>query len=234
MNLFADETQEYLKIVLGEDSWSEKLSHYINTDTLKLLSNRLNQERNTKIIYPNKEDVFKIFRLCPFNKVKVVIVGQDPYHNGNADGIAFSCKEKMSSSLRQILIAINNDIKSNEPLKRSELQHLDYLVEQGVFLYNTILTVEQSKPLSHKGLGWEHFTDAVFKALATKKDLIWLAWGQEAQQRIEGKIGSNQVVLKASHPASAAYNNSIWKCDHFSIVNNLLKEQGIEPINWLK
>lgn len=231
MDLFSNPDQNFLREEF-HSSWYDELSNFINNDFAfgEMIKN-LDKEREDKTIYPEKEDVFKIFKLLPLENVKVVILGQDPYFNGNADGIAFSCKRDWSPSLKQILFAMNKDVK---PVNPSPQMNLKYLVEQGVFLYNPILTVEEGKPLSHERIGWHEFTLRVFAALNRVDNLVWLLWGAKAQEYNSRSYNLTHLVLRAEHPAAAARNNRIWTVDHFSKVNEILKQKGLKEINWLK
>lgn len=239
MNLFEDDNKkaEYLSSLKIPFSWIEILLPHVDINLLQITIETIRRVKLSGItVYPESEDILRIFRLIEPKDIKVVIIGQDPYHNRNADGIAFSCKMNPSPSLIQIKNAMANDLKAksyqiNGTL--AERSKLDYLVEQGVFLLNTILTVEKGKALSHNNIGWQYFTSAVFKALTAKKDLVWMAWGNEAQKALPNAVFSPTLILKATHPVSAAYNNSTWECTHFSKCNDFLQGNGKEPIKWL-
>ena len=237
MELFNNTTKLSLPEIAKEFSplWWNELSDYISnnktSDSFDKLLYDLDNERTKKTIYPAEEDMFKIFKLLPFEKVKVVIVGQDPYYNGNADGLAFSCKQTLSPSLRQIFYAIYVDTKI-KPKKDIQPFHLDYLVNQGVFLYNIILTVEKDKPLSHKGAGWESFSKEVFRSLNKKEKLVWLLWGKEAQKQEVWIKNKKHLILRAEHPTAAVRNDRIWTVNHFTETNKYLKENGKEEIKW--
>lgn len=230
MDLFSNSDQNFLKDRFHE-SWYDELSNYINNDfAFGQMWSEIEKLRKEKVIYPDDEDVFKIFKL-PLDQVKVVIIGQDPYFNGNADGIAFSCKKDYSPSLKQILFAMKNDV---QPVNPSPQMNLNYLVEQGVFLYNPILTVEEGKPLSHENIGWKDFSIKVFNALNRVDDLIWLLWGKKAQEFNARSYNLSHHILQAEHPAAAARNNRLWTVNHFSQVNKFLSNKGKEEIQWLK
>lgn len=236
MNLFQDETINLLLDLGFEENWAHNLTPYLSSNLLISILNKVKEERKLKKVYPEPEDVFKIFKLCPFDSIKVVIIGQDPYHNGNADGIAFSCKKELSPSLYQIYKAIEKDSNLETPSTKS----LDYLVKQGVFLYNPILTVIEKIPQSHAYIGWKSFSDAVFNTIIDHKpNAIWLLWGRTAQASLtsalvsNGKKESDIKALIASHPASASHNKTTWQCDHFSKVNEYLRTNNLEEIKWL-
>lgn len=229
MNLFAEDTQNLLLAQGFEDGWINALSQNLDAETFQSILLKVENERKNTTVFPAEEDMFKIFKECPFNSIKVVIIGQDPYHNGNANGVAFACKEFMSPSLRTIF---NTMIKSgfcSEPVKNRP--SLRYLIEQGVFLYNTILTVKEGEPLSHQHLGWSSFTQAVIKTLNTKEKLVWLLWGKYAKD-FQKYINPQHISLQAEHPAAAARNQVDWKCTHFIAANDYLKSKNLTPINW--
>lgn len=233
MNLFTEENGSFLKKENFQEDWIDILSNFLNIEELEKIVQKIDKIREHNIVYPAKEDVFKLFKLLPFKDVKVVIIGQDPYFNGNADGIAFSCKNHISPSLSQIKKGIMKNIIKDTKFTYINNINLEYLVKQGVFLYNPILTVLKDNPLSHKGIGWEIFTKAVFDCLKTKKDLIWLVWGKQAQESIKGNTGKYHTILTNEHPAAASRQNREWKCEDFSLVNKLLIETNKEPIKWL-
>lgn len=246
MNLFADETRTLLERFVSPD-WAEMLSQHIDSEAFKTIGRRVDAAKKTAIVYPEHKDLFKSLSY-PFEKVKVVIVGQDPYHNGNADGLAFSCKLSLSPSLFHILhsiwqnaadelarpafpISVRNDYCGNR-----NNWNLEYLAEQGVLLYNPTLTVEAGKPGSHKGI-WNPFTDAVFKSLIRKENLVWMMWGRDAQEAVHKALGGTiigQLFLTNEHPAAASYANRVWNCDHFNRCNTWLKERNQNEIEWIQ
>lgn len=246
MNLFANDTKELLKDYMSED-WAEALSNYLNADAFTKLRGDIGRaRRGNTTIFPSQGEVFRALSY-PFEKVKVVMIGQDPYHNGNADGLAFSCKTSLSPSLKQILGAMYKDYtrENNMPYIAEMLKgylskplniKLDYLAEQGVLLYNPTLTVQQGFPGSHKGL-WNDFTKAVFQALSTKKHLIWMIWGNDARDSVRSAItltNPNHLYLSAMHPAAASHQGITWTCDHFFKANEWLADRGLPKINWLR
>lgn len=243
MNLFSSETEQVLRKYVSED-WAEVLSQYIDLIAFNEIKNKVSASRTRGQVYPESINVFRALQ-TPFKDIKVVVIGQDPYHNGNADGISFSCRRSLSPSLSNIIEAISNDLlggntrtnvdKISIYLKNKNNWNLNYLVQQGVLLYNPTLTVEEGRPGSHKGI-WTLFTDAVFKALSNKKDLVWMAWGKDAydsMSRVIKKDGS-QLYLLCEHPAAAAYRKEAWKCDHFTKCNDWLKSKGLIEIEWLQ
>lgn len=242
MSLFEQEEtanaeQDLIKY-LPED-WAKEMSKYCVNFSLENLINKINKERKNTTIYPEDKDVFKCFKLTSFDNVKVVIIGQDPYFNGNADGLAFSCKNSLSPSLKQIYNAIEMDINKNFSMKaltnEKATKNLEYLAKQGVLLYNPSLTVEKEKPNSHKEL-WKTFNTIVMKTLSTKNEICFLMWGKTASEaliNIPNYFNISNYYLSCEHPAAAARNKSNWKCDHFSLVNEFLKSKNKKEIQWL-
>lgn len=228
MNLFAEETKSLLIEQGFKEDWIEVLSNELDTEKFRELLNKIERDRRIKIIYPEIIDVFRLFRTVSYNDVKVVIIGQDPYHNGNANGMAFACKNDVSPSLKKIGEAIRANGYINNDQRTRTLEHL---TSQGVFPYNTILTVAKGEPLSHKDIGWFHFTSCVIDALNQKKDLIWLLWESEAQT-FSKFININHLILEHEHPAAASYGNREWKCPHFDLTNKWLESKGLTKINW--
>jgi uracil-DNA glycosylase len=214
----------------------EILMHLYNVETAVRYDSRMYK------IHPNTiYEALKIFRLVERPEdIKCVIIGQDPYYNGNATGLAFGCKDYMSASLKKIIEAIQLDQGYFSPKAANSNKDLEYLAKQGVFLYNTALTVRDGKPGSHmdntkgKDVGWGLFTKGVIKTiLKFNRDVTWLCWGAYAKKVMEPFKHQAGAILKASHPSYAARQKTIWKCDHFSKVNTWLTENGKEPIIWL-
>ena len=214
-----------------DKSWRKILEKEIEKPYFKELEAFLKKERETKKVFPAEGEVFTAFNTTPFDTVKVVIVGQDPYHTKEkANGLAFSVHPNLKHppSLRNIYKEIETDIK--QPPK-----DLLTLSKEGVFLLNTILTVEENAPLSHKNKGWERFTDCVLKSLwESDKKIVFLLWGNQAKKKMrEIFIGkSNHLVLTAGHPSplSARY---FFGCKHFTKANAFLKKQRGE-VDWSK
>lgn len=182
--------------------------------------------------YPKKENIFKVFDLCHLNDIKVVILGQDPYHQPNqANGLAFSVNKNINHprSLRNIFKEISRDCKCKYPSSGD----LTPLAKQGVFLLNTILTVTKNNPSSHKNKGWETFTDRVIEYIDKKRtNIVFMLWGNYAQSK-EYLISKNKhLILKSSHPSPFSARLSFNGCSHFSKANNYLIEKGQAPINW--
>ncbi|MFP1826542.1 uracil-DNA glycosylase [Lonsdalea quercina] len=200
-------------------------------DTLKFV----HQEREAgKVIYPPQQDVFNAFRYTEFHDVKVVILGQDPYHGPNqAHGLSFSVRPGVPAppSLANIYKELASDIPGFEIPRHGFLQSW---AKQGVLLLNTVLTVEAGKAHSHANLGWETFTDKVISALNSHREgIVFLLWGSHAQKK--GNIIDQQRhhVLKAPHPSPLSAHRGFMGCRHFSQANHLLEQQGLTPIDWM-
>lgn len=234
MNLLESKSAEVLRKFMHPE-WAEILSNRFTLNDVERLSNIIKRAREQNTIYPNAEDVFKAFEDSYMN-IKVVIVGQDPYFNGNADGLAFSCKKSLSLSLEQILKARDIDIKGDvyqwEYDKRFP-HSLKSWSKQGVFLYNPTLTIVHGIPNSHEAI-WKDFSKAVFECLMFKTHLVWMLWGSKAKLAFtEAQCArATHAILVNEHPASAARNNRTWKCNHFSKANKYLRDRGMEEIQW--
>ena len=202
-------------------------------EPLKKMENRLLDWRRSARIYPPQEDVLQVFNRCNIAQVKVVIIGQDPYHGeGQAHGLSFSVQKHVPipPSLRNIY----KELLQEELI--SEIPHgdLSSWVSQGVFLLNSILTVEADKPLSHANMGWETFTSVCLKYLATTKDnLVFMLWGNKAQS-ISKFIPKDRghLILTAPHPSPLSAHRGFFGCGHFQKVNEFLLKLGKEPIDW--
>lgn len=197
------------------------------------LTEFLRKEGKTKTIYPPCNEVFNALNLCPFHKVKVVIIGQDPYHNpGQAHGLCFSVKSgPIPPSLINIFKELKDDIKTFK--RTSNHGNLESWAKQGVLLLNACLTVEKNKPNSHKDLGWEIFSDRIIEKINTDlSNVVFLLWGNYAQKKEKLIDCKKHYVLKASHPSPYSANRGFIGCKHFSKVNEYLIKNGKDPINW--
>lgn len=212
-------------------SWKKALDGEFNEQYWKLLTSHVRKEYQTKVVYPPAKNVFHAFDLCPFDRVKVVIVGQDPYHGqGQANGLCFSVNDgiPLPPSLQNIYKEIHNDLGIT-PLQSGDLSRW---AKQGVLMLNSVLTVLANKPASHAGIGWEKFTDQVIMALNSQKThIVYLLWGKYAQTKGEVIDRKNNLVLVSGHPSPYSAN-LFFGNHHFSRCNKYLKEHGIEPINW--
>jgi uracil-DNA glycosylase len=214
-----------------EPSWKEKLQSEFSQPYFENLSQTIRQEYTSKKVYPPAKDVFRAFNLCPFNKVKVVIVGQDPYHGaGQANGLSFAVREgmKLPPSLKNIFQEIKNDLGIT-PYDSGDLSRW---AQQGVLMLNAVLTVLAGSPASHRGKGWEQFTDAVIRTLNDhKKHVVYMLWGKYAQDKGAVIDRTHNLVLTSAHPSPYSVTN-FYGNHHFSRCNAYLQEQGMEPIDW--
>ncbi|HET7819189.1 MAG TPA: uracil-DNA glycosylase [Bacteroidia bacterium] len=215
-----------------EESWKTALKEEFNSEYFKTLKAFLIQERSKNIIYPPASKIFNAFNLTPLDKVKVVIIGQDPYHGaGQANGLCFSVSEGIPQppSLQNIFKEINSDL--GFPIPKSG--NLEPWAKQGVLLLNATLTVRANQAGSHQKMGWEYFTDAVIKYLSDKKiGLVFLLWGKFAQAKEILIDKTKHHILKAAHPSPFSVHSGFFGCKHFSKTNEFLKQQGLEEIDW--
>lgn len=217
-----------------EKSWHEILMSEIAQPYVQDLKKFLSKEKEAgHIVYPPEPLIFHAFARTPLEKVKVVIVGQDPYHgDGQAHGLSFSvpCGIAPPPSLKNIFRELKDDL--GIPTPRSGC--LEAWAEQGVLLLNATLTVRAAQPQSHAGKGWERFTDAVIAKLADReKPIVFLLWGRSAQEKC-GKILSKgrHLILTAAHPSPLSATQGFFGCRHFSKANDALRKWGETPINW--
>lgn len=214
-----------------ESSWKEQLSGEFAKDYFIKLTDFVRNEYQTKTIFPPAKLIFNAFEHTPFDKVKVVIIGQDPYHNvGQAHGLSFSVNDgvRIPPSLINIFKEINDDLGVPIPQSGNLIRWAD----QGVLLLNATLTVEAHKAGSHQKKGWETFTDAAIRALNENREgIVFMLWGAYAQKKAEFIDTNKHLVLKAAHPSPLA-GGAFFGNKHFSQANNYLIGKGIEPINW--
>lgn len=220
-----------MSVVKIEESWKKALQQEFDQDYWWTLTTYLKLEYLNATIYPPAPNIFRAFDLCPFDKVKVVIVGQDPYHGPNqANGLSFAVNEgnKLPPSLKNIFLEIKNDLGIT-PTPSGDLTRW---AKQGVLMLNSVLTVQAGKPASHANLGWEQFTDAAIKALNEKrKNIVYLLWGKYAQTKGEVINREDNLVLTSAHPSP--YSASMFFGNHhFSKCNEYLEKQGLTPIDW--
>lgn len=217
-----------------DPSWKEVLKNEFTKPYFLEIVTFLKIEKNAdKTIYPPGPLIFNAFNQTPFDKVKVVILGQDPYHNpGQAHGLSFSVPNgiKPPPSLVNIYKEIQNDLSIAMP---NGYGNLTKWAEQGVLLLNAILTVRANEPASHAKIGWMNFTDAVITKISDeKKGVIFLLWGKFAQEKQLLIDETKHFVLKAAHPSPFSADKGFFGCKHFSKTNDLLTDQGLTPINW--
>lgn len=215
-----------------DDSWYFLLEEEFEKDYMVKLRAFLKKELACKTLYPPMPLVFNAFKQSPFEKIKIVILGQDPYHGpGQAHGLSFSVPPPTSlpPSLINIYRELNNDIGMPMPSHGS----LESWAKQGVFLLNTVLTVEARKAASHRGHGWEIFTDKVISLLNEKaKNLVFLLWGKPAQAKEPMIDQQKHLLLKAPHPSPFSANRGFFGCKHFSKANDYLRTNKISPVDW--
>lgn len=213
-----------------EESWKKQLQGEFEKDYFVKLTDFIRVEYSNKKIFPPAKLIFNAFEHTPFDKVKVVILGQDPYHNdGQAHGLSFSVNDgvRIPPSLVNIFKEINQDL--GIPISKSG--DLTRWADQGVMLLNATLTVEAHKAGSHQNKGWELFTDAAIRKLNEEREnIVFLLWGAYAQKKAGFIDTDKHLVLKAPHPSPLARGFS--GCRHFSQTNDYLVSKGIEPINW--
>ena len=217
-----------------EPSWKEVLKNEFTKPYFLEIKTSLKIEKNAgKIIYPPGPLIFNAFNQTPFNKVKVVILGQDPYHNpGQAHGLSFSVPNgiKPPPSLVNIYKEIFKDLGIAMPVGYGNLTSW---AQQGVLLLNAMLTVRTNEPASHSKIGWMNFTDTVISKISDeKKGVIFLLWGKFAQEKQMLIDETKHFVLKAAHPSPFSADKGFFGCKHFSKTNELLTDQDLTPINW--
>jgi len=215
-----------------EESWKEALIDEFQKPYFQQLKAFLVEEKTQYAVYPPGNLIFNAFDQTPFNKVKVVLLGQDPYHGkGQAHGLCFSVSNgvKPPPSLVNIFKEINKDLGIDVPSHGN----LEAWAKQGVLLLNATLTVRANQPLSHHKKGWETFTDRVIEVLSEKKTgLVFLLWGNNARVKEQLIDSSRHHILTAAHPSPYSANNGFFGCKHFSKTNEILKKQMLEPIDW--
>ena len=215
-----------------EESWKNTLSPEFNKDYFKELTDFVRSEYQTQKVYPPAKLIFNAFDYCGFDRVKVVIIGQDPYHGaGQANGLCFSVSDgvKMPPSLVNIFKEIEADLGKPFP----QTGNLERWAEQGVLLLNATLTVRASSPGSHQKKGWEEFTDAAIEALnANRENLVFILWGAYAQRKGEIIDQDRHFVIKSAHPSPFSVHRGFFGSKPFSRANTFLESKGLEPIEW--
>jgi len=214
------------------NDWQQPLTEEFKKPYYKDLYKKVLEEYRTRQIFPNPDDIFNAFHLTPLKDVKVVILGQDPYHNdGQAHGLCFSVKPdvEVPPSLVNIYQELHDDLGCKIP-------NNGYLVKwakQGVLMLNTVLTVRAHQANSHRGIGWEQFTDAVIRAVnAQDRPIVFLLWGRPAQMKKSMLDNPKHLILEAPHPSPLSAYRGFFGCKHFSQTNAFLEKNGIEPIDW--
>ncbi len=215
-----------------ENSWKEQLKDEFEKPYFEKVVSFVKQEYATTTVYPPAKLIFNAFDQCPFDQVKVVILGQDPYHGpGQANGMCFSVNDGIP--FPPSLVNIFKEIQSELGIPIPTSGNLERWAKQGVFLLNAILTVQAHQAASHQNKGWETFTDAVIRILSEKKEnLVFILWGSYAQKKGEVIDPSRHKILKAVHPSPLSAHRGFFGCDHFKLANEYLQEKGIKPIEW--
>lgn len=214
------------------DEWQNALAPEFSKPYYKDLFEFVKEEYSKAVIYPPADDIFNAMHLTPLSKVKVMILGQDPYHGEHqAHGLSFSVlpKTDIPPSLQNIYQELHDDLGCEIPNNG----YLKKWAEQGVLLLNTVLTVRAHQPNSHQGHGWEKFTDAIIQAVnAQDRPIVYMLWGKPAQSKIPMLKNPKHLILKAPHPSPLSAYRGFFGCKHFSQANAFLKENGQEPIDW--
>ncbi len=214
------------------NSWDLYLEKEFQKEYFKALLTFVNEAYKERKIYPPKNEIFNAFRYTPYEKVKVVILGQDPYHGeGQAQGLSFSVRDTVNKppSLQNILKELEEDVGIPFPQKNSLIPW----TKQGVMLLNSVLTVEENKPTSHKDKGWERFTDEVIRILNQKEEpIVFILWGSYARAKKELLTNPNHMIIESAHPSPFSAYHGFFGSKPFSRANLFLKEQGLEEIDW--
>ena len=215
------------------NDWLEALQGEFKKPYYKKLFETVNEEYRTRQIFPPADDIFNAFHLTPLHKVKVVILGQDPYHNVHqAHGLSFSVPQdqrEIPPSLQNIYKELHNDLGCTIPNHGC----LTKWAEQGVLMLNTVLTVRAHQANSHRGIGWEEFTDAAIMALNSQnRPIVFILWGAPAQRKASMLNNPNHLILKAPHPSPLSAYRGFFGSKPFSKTNKFLEAGGVEPIDW--
>ncbi len=215
-------------------TWKEALSHEFDQAYFEQIKTHLlNDHRANKIIYPAGKNIFNAYDSTPLDQVKVVIIGQDPYHGpGQAHGLSFSVLPgvKTPPSLQNIYKELVNDIPG---FRMPNHGYLQSWADQGVLLLNAILTVRAKEPASHRKIGWETFTNATINIISEQREnIVFLLWGRFAQQKENLIDETKHLILKAAHPSPFSAHNGFFNCKHFSKTNEHLDKLDLKPINW--
>lgn len=215
-----------------QNDWLQPLSPEFKKPYYAKLYKTIREEYSSRQIFPPADEIFTAFELTPLSEVKVVIIGQDPYHgDGQAHGLCFSVKPDIETppSLVNIYKELNTDLGCYIPNNG----YLTKWAKQGVLLLNTVLTVRAHQANSHRGIGWEEFTDAAISILNEQdRPIVYLLWGKPAQTKKSMLNNPKHLILEAPHPSPLSAYRGFFGCRHFSKTNEFLKENGLEPIDW--
>lgn len=214
------------------NTWDKLLAEEVNKEYFKELINYVNNEYKQKTIYPKKTEVFNAFKYTDYNNVKVVILGQDPYHGPNqAEGLSFSVSNEVLKppSLKNIFKELESDLRIPFP----EHNSLKPWAKEGVLLLNAVLTVEEHKPASHANKGWETFTDEIIKILNKKEEpVVFILWGNYAREKKTYITNPIHYIIESPHPSPFSARNGFFGSKPFSKTNEFLKSKGLKEINW--
>ncbi len=214
------------------EEWDKILEEEFDNQNYINLRNFLKTEYSTQTIYPSMYDIFNSMKMTAFDQIKVVLLGQDPYHNeGQAMGLSFSVPK--GKEIPPSLVNIYKEIKSELGCEISKTGDLTGWAKQGVLLLNTVLTVRAHQANSHKGKGWEIFTDSIIKKISERKEgVVFLLWGANARSKSQLIDKSKHLILECAHPSPLSAYNGFFGCGHFKKTNDYLIKIGKEPINW--
>ena len=216
-----------------QNDWLQAVGEEFRKPYYKELYNFVKEEYSTRVIYPPADDIFNALHLTPLKEVKVVILGQDPYHNEHqAHGLSFSVlpdQREIPPSLQNIYKELHDDLGCYIP----DNGYLEKWARQGVLMLNTVLTVRAHQANSHQGHGWEQFTDAILEAVNQEdRPIVYLLWGRPAQSKIPMLTNPKRLILKAPHPSPLSAYRGFFGCRHFSQANAFLESHGAAPIDW--
>lgn len=214
------------------NSWDKVLKEMFDSKEYQAFFQKIEKEYQNKIIYPKKENIYNALKLTPYENVKVVIVGQDPYHGENeAHGLSFSVQKgiKLPPSLKNIYKELLNDLNIVEP----NCGDLTSWAKEGVLLLNSVLTVEKDKPASHAKIGWNKYTDYIIQKINEKEtSVVFILWGNFAKTKRELITNPKHLIITSAHPSPFSARNGFFGSKPFSKTNEFLKENNIKPINW--
>ena len=214
------------------NSWDKVLKEMFDSKEYQMFFQKIEKEYHNKTIYPKKENIYNALKLTPYENVKVVIVGQDPYHGENeAHGLSFSVPKgiKLPPSLKNIYKELLNDLNIVEP----NCGDLTSWAKEGVLLLNSVLTVEKDKPASHAKIGWNKYTDYIIQKINEKdKSVVFILWGNFAKTKRELITNPKHLIITSAHPSPFSARNGFFGSKPFSKTNEYLKENNIKPINW--
>lgn len=216
-----------------QNDWKDAVGGEFHKPYYKDLYGFIKEEYSKHVIYPPAEDIFNAFHFTPLSKVKVLLLGQDPYHNENqAHGLSFSVlpsQKEIPPSLQNIYKELHEDLGCYIP----DNGYLKKWADQGVLLLNTVLTVRAHQANSHQGRGWEQFTDAIIEAVnAQDRPIVYFLWGKPAQKKIPMLTNPKHLILTAPHPSPLSAYRGFFGCRHFSQANAFLEKHGVKPIDW--